>query len=201
MFYWDSDVSPSLWEKENEGVLKGLPERGEETMRDPCSSVSKLLERYSDKEVTAQERSFVEDHLSVCETCRNELRLMERLRDLVKTPVEEAMKKEEFPWVWQKIKRGIQSEEKPTWWEAIRSWLDITPFSHRKVWIPAVAVIAILVVTTAPLLFKKSPSYPSPSVVEYVESKTHNVMVYELEKTKVTVIWLFEEPEKEIPSS
>jgi anti-sigma-K factor RskA len=64
-----------------------------------------------------------------------------------------------------------------------------------------VAAAAIILIITIPLLFKKTPSYPSPSVVEYVESQTHNVMVYESENTKVTVIWLFEEPEKETPSS
>jgi hypothetical protein len=47
-----------------------------------------------------------------------------------------------------------------------------------------------------PLLFKKITSYPSPSVVEYIESQTHNVMIYESEKAKVTVIWLFEGPEE-----
>jgi anti-sigma-K factor RskA len=120
---------------------------------------------------------------------------------LVKAPVEEAVQKEDFQWVWQKIERGIRLEERPTFWETLRSWLQIPPLFQRKVWIPAVAAAAIILVITIPLLFKKTPSYPSPSVVEYVESQTHNVMVYESENTKVTVIWLFEEPEKETPSS
>ena len=85
-------------------------------------------------------------------------------------------------------------------WETLRSWLQIPPF-QRKVWIPAVAGVAIVLLITIPLLFKKTPSYPSLSVVEYVESQTHNVMIYESENAKVTVIWLFEEPEKETPSS
>jgi outer membrane protein assembly factor BamB len=67
--------------------------------------------------------------------------------------------------------------------------------------IPAVVAIAILIFVAAPLLFKKSTSYPGPSVVEYVESQAYNVMVYELENSEGTVIWLFESPEKEISTS
>lgn len=170
-------------------------------MKDSCSAVSKLLEKYFDQEVTNKERSLVEAHLLDCHACQDVLRSMEKLRDLVKAPVEEAVQKEDFQWIWQKIERGIRLEERPTFWETLRSWLQISPLFQRKVWIPAVAAVAIILLITVPLLFKKTPSYPSPSVVEYVESQTHNVMVYESENTKVTVIWLFEEPEKETPSS
>ena len=170
-------------------------------MKDACSAVSKLLEKYFDQEVTDEERTRVEAHLLDCHACQDVLKSMEKLGDLVKVPVEEAVEKEDFPWVWQKIERGIRSEERPTFWETLRSWLQISPLFKRKVWISALAGVAIVLLITIPLLFKKTPSYPGPSVVEYVESQTHNVMIYESENAKVTIIWLFEEPEKETPSS
>jgi len=169
-------------------------------MKGSCSAVSKLLEKYFDQEVTDEERSLVEAHLLDCHACQDVLRSVEKLRNLVRAPVEEAVQKEDFQWVWQKIERGIRLKERPTFWETLQSWLQIPPLFQRKVWIPAVATITIILLITIPLLFKKTPSYPSLSVVEYVESQTHNVMVYESENTKVTVIWLFEEPEKETPS-
>ena len=170
-------------------------------MKGSCSAVSKLLEKYFDQEVTDEERSLVEAHLLDCHACQDVLRSVEKLRNLVRAPVEEAVQKEDFQWVWQKIERGIRLKERPTFWETLQSWLQIPPLFQRKVWIPAVATITIILLITIPLLFKKNPSYPSLSVVEYIESQTHNVMVYESENTKVTVIWLFEEPEKETPSS
>jgi len=170
-------------------------------MKGSCSAVSKLLEKYFDQEVTDEERSLVEAHLLDCHACQDVLRSVEKLRNLVRAPVEEAVQKEDFQWVWQKIERGIRLKERPTFWETLQSWLQIPPLFQRKVWIPAVATITIILLITIPLLFKKTPSYPGLSVVEYVESQTHNVMVYESENTKVTVIWLFEEPEKETPSS
>jgi anti-sigma-K factor RskA len=122
---------------------------------------------------------------------------MEELRTLMKVPVEEAVQKEDFPWVWQKIEREIRLQEKPTWRQSIRSWLDITPLFRKKVWVPAVAAALVLLVITTQIIFEKTPSYPDVSVVEYVESQSDNVLVYQLEEPKVTVIWLFEGPEED----
>jgi anti-sigma factor RsiW len=166
-------------------------------MKDSCSSAEKLLEKYFDQEVTDEERSLVEEHLSGCAACRDELKLMEGLRDIIRIPVEESVNNEDFPWVWQKIERGIQEREKPNRWKSLPSWLDMSLLLKRKVWIPAVAAAAIIVLLVTPSLFKKTPSYPDLFIVEYVESQTNNVMIYESEKTKVTVIWLFEGPEME----
>jgi len=170
-------------------------------MKDSCSSISKLLEKYFDQEVTDKERVLVEGHLQDCLVCRNALSSMEQLRTLIKVPVEEAVQMEEFPWVWQKIEREIRLQKKPTGWQSLRSRLDVSPFFKRKVWIPAVATVVVLLFITAQIIFEKTPSYPDASVVEYVESQTDNVMVYQLEKPKVTVIWVFEEPEKDQTAS
>lgn len=166
-------------------------------MKESCPRFSKLLERYFDQEVTDEERSLVENHLQGCPSCQEGLKAMEGLRYLIKTPVDEADPKENFYWVWQKIERAIQQEEKLTWKESIKRWLDLTPILRKRVWVPAAAVIVILLLIITPYFYKKAPSSSDPSVVEYVESQTHNVMVYESEKGDVTVIWLLEGPGKE----
>ena len=166
-------------------------------MKDSCSSISKLLEKYFDQEVTREERSLVEVHLADCRTCQAALTAMEGLRYLIKAPVEEADRKESFPWVWQKIEREIQREERLTWKESIRRWFDLTPLLRKRVWVPAAAAIAILLLVITPYFYKKTPSSSESSVVEYVESQTHSVMVYESEKGNVTVIWLLEGPGQE----
>jgi len=166
-------------------------------MKNSCSSVSTFLEKYFDQEVTDEERFLVEDHLQDCPGCRDALKSMEELRTLMSAPVEEAVRKEDFPWVWQKIEREIRLQKKRTWWQSLRSWLDVTPLFRRKVWIPAVATVVVLLFISTGIILKKTPSYPDGSVVEYVESQSDNVMVYQLEEPKVTVIWLFEGPEEE----
>jgi predicted anti-sigma-YlaC factor YlaD len=166
-------------------------------MKDTCSAISKLLERYFDQEATEKERSLVEQHLPRCPTCSEALRSMGNLQDLIKIPVEEAIQKEDFQWVWQKIRRGLETGERPAWRETLLPRVDLHFLFRRRVWIPAVATVVVLLFITAQIIFKKTPSYPDASVVEYVESESNNVMVYDLEKAKVTVIWLFEESAKE----
>ena len=169
-------------------------------MRDSCFPISELLEKYFDQEITDQERSLVESHLLGCRTCQDALRKMKGVRDLIKTPIEEAVQREDFRWLWQKIEREIR-RGRPTWWQSLRSRVDITLLLRRKVWIPAVAAAVIIILFIAPLLFKKTPSHSGTSAVEYIESDSYNVMVYETEKGKMTVIWLLEGPEEGLPTS
>lgn len=160
-------------------------------MKDSCSSISQLLERYFDSQATDQERSIVENHLPGCAICRGKLREFEGLRTLIKTPVDEALRQETFLWVWEKIEKGIRQEMKPSWRESLRSWLDLSPLFRKRVWIPAVATAIVLLFFSAQIIFNKTPSYSASSVVEYVESGSNNVMVYQLEKSEITVIWIF----------
>ena len=169
-------------------------------MRDPCSSASGLLERYFDRDVTDQEKAFVEGHLRGCQACRDELRSLGELQALLKAPVDEAARQEDFAWVWQKIEREIREREKPSWRESIRAWFGLSFPFRRRVWIPAVAAALLIIAIGSPLLFKETPSQTELSIVEYVESHTNNVMVFESEKENVAVIWLFEGAEGESPT-
>lgn len=158
-----------------------------------------LLEKYLDNELTHDEKLFVEDHLKSCPSCQDYLKILERLSEMIKQPVYEATEKEDFSSLWNKIERRLQSRS--TIWESIISWFDISYLFKRRLLIPAIATVGILFFFLIPFLYKKTTSLPDFSVVEYVESQTHNVMIYESEKAKVTVIWLFEEKVKEFPNS
>jgi hypothetical protein len=119
-------------------------------MKAPCFSVSELLEKYFDQEVTDEERSLVEGHLQGCPSCQDVLKSLNEVRNLIKAPVEEALRKEQFEWLWQRIKEEVQQEERLTWWESIRSWFNPFRFFQKKVWIPA--AVAILILITAHLI-------------------------------------------------
>ena len=60
----------------------------------------------------SEEKSLVEGHLSHCQICQDALKAMDGLRHLIKDPVDELDRKENFYRVWQKIEREIQQEEK-----------------------------------------------------------------------------------------
>jgi len=166
-------------------------------MKDSCSSISKLLEKYFDRETTTDEGNLVQEHLRQCAACQAQLKSMEELRATLRSPVDEAVKEETFAWMWQKIEREIQTRGKPSWQESIRTWLGLSFPFRRRVWIPAVAAALLIVAIGSPLLFKETPSQTELSIVEYVQSDTHNVMVFESERENVAIIWLFEGTEGE----
>jgi len=171
-------------------------------MKDSCSSLSGLLEKYHDQEVTDRERLLVEGHLSECSACRNLLSGMVELGNLLKIPVREAAEKEDFHWVWQKVKREIRERDRSTWRESLRSWLDVSPLLRKRVWVPALAAtLVILSLIAVPVVMRENTSLVKLSPVEYVESQDYNVMIYEGEKGNVTVIWLFDGPDEEVPIS
>src|SRR4030065_1634841 len=101
VFDRDGDVPPSLCQKEDARIIEGLCgtsrpkqwplqsyKRGGSQMTDSCSSVSKLLEKYFDREVTDRERLLVEGNLQGCPACRDALTSMKGLRTFIKPPVE-----------------------------------------------------------------------------------------------------------------
>ncbi len=164
-------------------------------MREPCRLISNLLEKFFDQEASDQEKAKVESHLRDCPMCRQSLERMEALRTLIRAPIDQASRNEAYPWVWQKIEKGIKAKARGSVWDSLVPWLDLSFLRRRRVWAPAVAAALLLFILLVPWFYKETPSHPEGFVVEYVESKTNNVMVYELEQVKVTVIWLFEATE------
>ena len=74
-------------------------------MKESCSSITKLLERYFDQESSEHETFLVKKHLQKCQTCQESLKLMERIRGAVKQSVDEAVENEDFQSMWQNIQR------------------------------------------------------------------------------------------------
>lgn len=155
------------------------------------------MDKYFDREASQREQRVVERHLKECPACQKRLKFMGEIKVALRRPIMEATERETFPWVWEKIEREIRFKPGGTIWEAIKKGFAITPFLKKKLWIPAGVLATLLIFLVSFVLFKKTSFQPPLSVVEYIESKTNNVMIYELENSKVTVIWLFEENEVE----
>ena len=118
----------------------------------------------------------------------------------MRVPVESLPGAGDFDRVWMKVRREIQREASPRGWESLLSWFNLSSLFRKKVWIPAAAALSLLLVLVFSPRLKETPSIPVQYGVEYVESKTNNVMVYEVGPA-VTVIWLFEGDEEEATPS
>jgi anti-sigma factor RsiW len=158
-------------------------------MKGACSLSAELLERYMDSEMTDRERGVVETHLAECPSCSELLRSMMEFSAMIKVPAAEHPSNAEYDRLWRHIKNESQKKRAPRF--------DFLGFLRQRIWVPASAVALVLVIVAASLLFKKTTTVPGRFGVEYVESKTNNVVVYEVEKSNVTVIWLLEGPEED----
>jgi len=170
-------------------------------MKDRCSVVSALLERYHDQEVTEEERRLIEDHLSQCPSCRDLLSTTAQIGTLIKLPIQEASERADFDRTWTKIRREIEKREPLPWWESLGDRLKASLFSWKRAWIPAMAAALIVVGLIVGPVLLEDQSPLKMSSVEYVESADYNVMIYEGEKGNVTIIWLFDRSDEEVPAS
>ena len=144
----------------------------------------------------------MEGHLSQCRACRGLVAEMEELGNLLKAPIEEAVRQGDFYRVWRNVQREIRENPRLSRWESFRSWVDASSLFRKRVWVPALAAaMLILSFIVVPVLMRKDTSHMMLSAVEYVESPDYNVMVYEGEQEDVTVIWLFDRPDQEAPTS
>jgi hypothetical protein len=112
-------------------------------MNAPCISVSELLEKYFDREVTDGERSLVEEHAKGCASCRDELTSLKGLQKFVKSRAEKALRKERFEGVWNRIEEN-RPEEKAAFRGSVKEWINPLRFFQRKVWVPAAAATVII---------------------------------------------------------
>lgn len=170
-------------------------------MKDRCSVVSTLLERYHDQEVTEEERRQIEEHLTQCASCRALLARTAEIGNLIRLPIQEVSERADFEKAWRKIRREIQAREPLPRWKSLGAWLKGWGLTWKRAWIPATAAALLVAgLIMSPLLMKDRDASRISSV-EYVESSDYNVMIYEGEKGNVTIIWLFDRSDQEAPTS
>jgi anti-sigma factor (TIGR02949 family) len=58
---------------------------------DPCATCEELLQPFLDREITLEERTIAETHLSMCGYCRKRYRFEEHLRRYVRQACDEPM--------------------------------------------------------------------------------------------------------------
>ncbi len=107
-----------------------------------CEAVNELLAAYLDKEVTPEEQRQIEAHLSTCEKCQEELRLLASTREELRQALSaKAAGAEPFPQAWDSVRQRITT--KPSLWEQFSSVLN------RPVWRAAIPIVLVLIVIGA----------------------------------------------------
>jgi len=125
----------------------------------------KLLNRFVDNELPLDDKALIEEHLSDCPVCANELKVMQLLKE--KIPQDKIATNPEF--FWQQIKARIAQEEKERAPQAI---FDFGNWTRCLIPVPVIAtLVAVIVLNIMPV--KSNP------VDEYLFSN-HNSSILDL---------------------
>ncbi len=132
-----------------------------------CGDINELLAAYLDEEVTPEEREQIEAHLSTCEKCREDLRLLASAREGLRQVLRaKATGVEPSSQAWDRVRQRIESKS--------RFWEQLSTLLTKPVWRAAIPIVLVLVVIGAlwgtgvlpGLQSGKAPvSAPSPTVL------------------------------------
>ncbi len=74
-----------------------------------CENINELLAAYLDEEVTPEERRQIESHLSTCEKCPEDLRLLASTRESLRQALStKAAVVEPSPQAWDRVRQRIE---------------------------------------------------------------------------------------------
>ncbi|MDY7018922.1 MAG: anti-sigma factor [Chloroflexota bacterium] len=138
-----------------------------------CEYVNELLTAYLDDELTPDERDQIKAHLSVCQHCREELKVLTAVRSKSRQAVRTMAARATAPTEsWESIKQQLVGEQtKVTIFSLakskIKGGLDMLRrlFLWRPVWKPALVSALALALIIGFALFVPSPFGPSPEVL------------------------------------
>lgn len=122
----------------------------------------RLISRYIDNELSANEKDFLTGHILICQDCKRQLQQFSFLKQNI--ALEKSRENPEF--FWQMLKKRITKEEEPQL-RAEKFVLDFGIWSKRLIPVPILAIIL------ATIIFNPSQSYYNP-IDEYLFNHQDN---------------------------
>lgn len=177
-----------------------------------CNKILPLLSRQIDSDLNWVQRKMVFYHLSRCEACASELRLMQRTSNLTRSAMTVADQSLQDTDLWEAIEEELPKtdpcEAADTAFPAERQKVLTSPAGARswKKWSPAVVGLAVLLIFSLWLKPRQtgilSPDSPEAQiselpVVEEVFNEGVTVMTFKTSDPKITVVWFFQEVNSE----
>jgi anti-sigma factor RsiW len=155
-----------------------------------CQDVSQLLGPWLDGELSRSDAEVVRSHLAECAHCREEVRQLERLNVLLQDALAPAGAGIAFPAFWRGLQQRIETARPwtVTLLEGVRSALrgPVLPWA-----VPAMILLLIGVFSLES--FWPARSRDNFAAVESIDAHGRNVALLREDKTKTTVIWLYQE--------
>jgi anti-sigma factor RsiW len=110
-----------------------------------CKKIEGLLTAYLDSEVTDKERQHIEQHLTSCQKCSDELVAMTRTRDVLRQALSsKASEEDPLPDTWVRIQERIMVETKSSFWDNLRNFIP-----QSTAWRAALSTAVVVIIVIA----------------------------------------------------
>jgi anti-sigma factor RsiW len=166
-----------------------------------CQDTSELLGPWLDGELSRSDGEAVRAHLVECSACREEIRQLERLNVLLKDALAPAGAAIAFPAFWHGLQQRI---------ETARPWAVTALERVRSVfrgpalpWAVPAAILLLIGVVSLQSFWSawRGRAQNNFAAVESIDAHGRNVALLREDKTKTTVIWLYQEETDDTPEA
>ena len=145
-----------------------------------------MLNRYFDQELGPDESEQIGEHLKTCPSCQKALRDNQVISTYFREGLNEELSLADFEALEKRVLNRVQSRQ-ALWWNKIS---DL--FVLKKIYVPATAVAAALVLFFTVLYYPAAPNGPS-AIITSLSGQISSVMIFETPKAHQTVLWYNED--------
>jgi len=159
-----------------------------------CETIRESIGRWLDGELQTADNEAVRRHVEGCPDCAAARQRLEKIQAMVGNLLTAEASQLEFAPFWREVRRRI--EEKRPWHEELIERAQSLLIAPRLAW----AVPAAIMVVLGLLSLAKWPvggQVSNYASVESIDTHGRNVALLREDKTKTTIIWLYQDPEGE----
>lgn len=145
-----------------------------------------LLCHYFDRELGPEDKENVDEHLKTCPSCQKALQDHRLISSHFRADLKAELSQTNMESLEKSVLNIVQ-DRRAFWWTKISDLLFL-----KRVYIPATALAAALVIFFTVLYYPVSPSGPS-AIVTSLTGQSSSVMIFETPNTQQTILWFTEE--------
>jgi len=159
-----------------------------------CETIRESIGRWLDGELQTADSEAVRRHVEGCPDCAAARQRLEKIQGMLGNLLTAEASQLEFAPFWREVRRRI--EEKRPWYEELIEWAQSLLIAPRLAWTVPAAIMVLLGL----LSLAKWPvggQVSNYASVESIDTHGRNVALLREDKTKTTIIWLYQDPEGE----
>ena len=159
-----------------------------------CDNIQETIGRWLDGELQTVESEAVRRHVETCPDCAAARQRLEKIQATLGGLLAAQAAQLEFAPFWREVRRRI--EEKRPWHEELIERAQSLLTGPRLAWAVPAAIMLVLGLVSL-VKWPVGGQVSNYASVESIDTHGRNVALLRDDKTKTTIIWLYQDPEGE----